>query len=176
MSVTHRPDRPDKTEELTKEVESVKAAGESTAALLSLSFKAQIVQDRAAGTNAISDEMILASTDIVDYPEYQDNHEYKTKGEIIRCDGLYYEIVAPHTSNAAAYPVATTFAYYRLVELTHTGTLDDPIPYPETAGVLVNVKNGLYYSYKGAVYLAKLDMPNCVYPPDTAGMWQWEQV
>lgn len=31
MSVTHRPDRPDKTEELTKEVESVKAAGESTA-------------------------------------------------------------------------------------------------------------------------------------------------
>lgn len=97
-------------------------------------------------------------------------------GEIIKSDGLYFEIVAPHTSNAAAYPVATTFAYYRLVELTHTGTLDDPIPYPETAGVLVNVKNGLYYSYKGAVYLAKLDMPNCVYPPDTAGMWQWEQV
>ena len=105
MSVTYRPDKPNETEELKKEVETVKAAGESTAALLSLSFKAQIVADRAAGTNAIADEMILASTDIVDYPEYQDNHEYKTKGEIIRCDGLYYEIVAPHTSNAAAYPV-----------------------------------------------------------------------
>ena len=166
MSVTHRPDRPDKTEELTKEVESVKAAGESTAALLS----------RAAGTNAISDEMILASTAVVEYDDFKDNHAYNTVGEIIKSDGLYFEIVAPHTSNAAAYPVATTFAYYRLVELTHTGTLDDPIPYPETAGVLVNVKNGLYYSYKGAVYLAKLDMPNCVYPPDTAGMWQWEQV
>ena len=176
MSVTHRPDRPDKTEELTKEVESVKAAGESTAALLSLSFKAQIVQDRAAGTNAISDEMILASTAVVEYDDFKDNHAYNTVGEIIKSDGLYFEIVAPHTSNAAAYPVATTFAYYRLVEMTHTGTLDDPIPYPETAGVLVNVKNGLYYSYKGAVYLAKLDMPNCVYPPDTAGMWQWEQV
>ena len=57
----------------------MKAAGERTAALFSLSFKAQIVADRAAGTNAITDEMILASTDIVDYPEYQDNHEYKTK-------------------------------------------------------------------------------------------------
>lgn len=101
--------------------------------------------------------MILASTDIVDYPEYQDNHEYKTKGEIIRYDGLYYEIVAPHTSNAAAYPVQTTFAYYRLVELEHAGTLDDPIPYPETAGIVVNVVEGLYYSYKGAVYLAKAD-------------------
>jgi len=120
--------------------------------------------------------MILASTDIVNYPEYQDNHEYKTKGEIIRYDGLYYEIVAPHTSNAAAYPVQTTFAYYRLVELEHAGTLDDPIPYPETAGIVVNVVEGLYYSYKGAVYLAKANMPNCVYPPDTAGLWQWEKV
>ena len=27
-----------------------------------------------------------------------------------------------------------------------------------------------------AVYLAKADMPNCVYPPDTAGLWQWEKV
>ena len=75
MSVTYRPDKPNETAELKKEVETVKAAGESTAALLSLSFKAQIVADRAAGTNAITDEMILASTDIVDYPEYQDNHE-----------------------------------------------------------------------------------------------------
>ena len=176
MSVTHRPDRPDKTEELTKEVESVKAAGESTAALLSISFKAQIIQDRAAGTNVISDEMILASAAVVDYLEYEDGHAYNTVGEIIKCNGLYFEIVAPHTSNAAAYPVATTFAYYRLVELTHAGTLADPIPSPDTAGVVVDVKEGLYYSYNGAVYLAKADMPNCVYPPDTAGMWQWEQV
>ena len=48
--------------------------------------------------------------------------------------------------------------------------------YPETAGIVVNVVSGLYYSYKGAVYLAKADMPNCVYPPDTAGLWQWEKV
>ena len=146
------------------------------AALLSLSFKAQIVQDRAAGTGAISDEMILASAAVVDYPEFIDNHAYNTVGEIIKAGGLLYEIVAPHTSNAAAFPVATTFAYYRLVELAHTGAADDPIPYPETAGVLVDVKSGLYYSYKGAVYLAKADMPNCVYPPDTAGLWQWEKV
>lgn len=176
MSVTHRPDKPDQSEELRKEVENVKAAGESTAAILSMSFRAQIVGDRAAGTNAISDEMILAAAVVVAYPEYEDGHAYNTVGEIIKADGLFYEIIAPHTSNAAAYPVATTFAYYRLVELAHVGTIDDPIPYPETAGVVVNVKNGLYYSYKGAVYRAKLDMPDCVYPPDTAGMWQWEQV
>lgn len=175
MSVAYRPDKPNETAELKKEVESVKAASESTAALLSMILKSQIITDRATGTNAITDEMILVSTDIVDYPEYQDNHEYKVKGEIIRYDGLYYEIVAPHTSNAAAYPVQTTFAYYRLVELEHAGTIDYPIPYPETAGIVVNVVEGLYYSYKDAVYLAKADMPNCVYPPDTE-MWQWEKV
>ena len=176
MSVAHRPDKPSETAELKKEVKTLKAAGESTAALLSLSFKAQIVQDRAAGTNVISDAAILQSAEVIEYDEYADNHAYNTVGEIIKHNGRYYEIKAAHTSNAAAYPVETTFAYYRLIELSATGTLDDPIPYPETAGIVVNVVSGLYYSYKGAVYLAKADMPNCVYPPDTAGLWQWEKV
>lgn len=175
MSVTSRKDKPDATAELKKELREVKAAGDSTAALLSLSFKAQIVADRAAGTMVISDEMILASAAVVDYPEFVDNHAYSV-GEIIKADGLLFEVVAAHTSNAAAFPVATTFAYYRLVELAHTGAADDPIPYPEAAGVLVSVKSGLYYSYKGAIYKAAGDMPNCVYPPDTPGMWQWERV
>lgn len=176
MSVTYRPDKPDQTAELQKEIKGVKAAGDSIAALLSLTFKTQIVTDRATKTNVISDKMILASVGIVTYDAYKDAHEYKTVGEIITSDGLYFEVIAPHKSNAAAYPVATTFAYYRHVELTAKGTLDDPIPYPETAGVVVNVKNGLYYSYKGVLYLAKLDMPDCVWPPDTVGLWQWEKV
>ena len=176
MSVKHNKNGGGNTAAMEKEVQEVKAAGGSTAALLSLSFKAQIVQDRAAGTNVISDAMILQSAEVIDYPEYEDAHAYNTVGEIIKYNGRYYEIIAPHTSNAVSYPVETTFAYYRLVELTHTGTIDDPIPYPETAGIVVNVENGKYYSYKGKIYLAKADMPNCVYPPDTPSMWQWEEV
>lgn len=163
-------------QEVKKETQEVKAAGENTAALLAMSFKAQIVQDRAAGTNAISDEMILQSAEVIDYPEWKDAHSYNTVGEILKYNGRYYEVIAAHTSNGVAYPVETTFAYYRLIELTHMGTIDDPIPYPETAGIVVNVKNGKYYSYKGKIYLAKADMPNCVYPPDTPSMWQWEEV
>ena len=161
---------------MKKEIQEVKAAGENTAALLSLSFKAQIVQDRAAKTNVITDEMILQSAEVIDYPEYEDEHAYNTVGEIIKYNGRYYEIIAPHTSNTVSYPAETTFAYYRLVELEHAGTIDDPIPYPETAGIVVNVENGKYYSYKGKTYLAKADIPNCVYPPDTPSMWQWEEV
>lgn len=175
MSVTHRPDR-DSNTAIKKEIQSLKAAGENTAALLALSFKEQIVQDRAAGTNAVSDEMILKSAEIIEYDDFKDNHNYDTIGEIFKYDGLYFEVIAKHTSNAAAYPPKTTFAYYRQIELSATGTLDDPIPYPEGAGIVVNVVNGKYYSYNGEVYLAKADMPNCVYPPDTAGMWQWEKV
>ena len=110
-------------QEVKKETQEVKAAGESTAALLAMYFKAQIVQDRAAGTEAITDEMILQSAEVIDYPEYEDAHAYNTVGEIIKYNGRYYEIIAPHTSNSVSYPVETTFAYYRLVELEHTGRL-----------------------------------------------------
>lgn len=175
MSVTHRKGGGSSAVS-EKEMQEIKAAGEKTAALLSLSFQAQIVQDRAAGTNVISDAVILQSTDLIEYDDFKDNHAYNTVGEIFKYNGRYFEVKAAHTSNAAAYPVETTFAYYRLIELSAEGTLDDPIPYPETAGIVVNVVSGLYYSYKGAVYLAKADMPNCVYPPDTAGLWQWEKV
>jgi hypothetical protein len=146
----------------------------ATNELMALSFQAQIKTDRAAGTNIITDDLILKSTELIKYPEWKEGTAY-TVGDIITSNGLFYEVKANHTSNAA-YPVETTFAYYRLIELTHAGTIDDPIPYPETAGIVVNVESGKYYSYKGAVYLAKADMPNCVYPPDTAGMWQWEVV
>ena len=161
---------------MKKDIQDLKAAGESTAALLAMSFKAQIVQDRAAGTDAISDEMILQSAEVIDYPEWEDAHSYNTVGEILKYNGRYYEVIAAHTSNGVAYPVETTFAYYRLIELTHTGTIDDPIPYPETAGIVVNVENGKYYSYKGKIYLAKAEMPNCVYPPATPSLWQWDAV
>ena len=162
--------------EMKKDMKELKAAEEKTAALLSISFQAQIVQDRAAGTNVVTDAMILQSAEVIKYEEFKDKHAYNTIGEIFRHGGYYYEVIAKHTSNAAAYPVETTFAYYRHIELTASGTIDDPIPYPETAGIVVNVEAGKYYSYKGEVYLATADMPNCVYPPDTAGMWQWEKV
>ena len=162
--------------QMKRDVQQLRTAEEKSAALLALSFKAQIVQDRAAGTKIIDDGMILQSAELIEYDSFKDNHAYNTIGEIFKYGDRYFEVVAPHTSNAAAYPVETTFAYYRLVELAASGTIDDPIPYPETTGVVVNVASGLYYSYKGGVYLAKADMPDCVYPPDTPTLWQWEKV
>lgn len=146
MSVTHNKNGGGNAA-LKKEVEAVKAAEEKTAALLSLSFQAQIVQDRAAGTNVVTDAMILQSAEVIKYEDFKDNHKYETIGEIFKYGDYYYEVIAKHTSNVAAYPVETTFAYYRHIEISASGTIDDPIPYPETAGIVVNVVSGLYYSY-----------------------------
>ena len=55
---------------------------------------------------------------------------------------------------------------------TPTGTQDDPIPY--IGGM--DVEEGKYYSYNGKLYKANLTMPACVWPPDTAGLWQWTKV
>ncbi|MFQ9429151.1 MAG: hypothetical protein ACLR1M_11410 [Oscillospiraceae bacterium] len=77
MSVKHNKDGGGNAEikkelqEVKKETQEVKTAGESAAALLALSFKAQIAQDRAAKTNVISDAMILQSAEVIEYPEYR---------------------------------------------------------------------------------------------------------
>lgn len=181
MSVIHKPDKPDKTAELQAEVielqaevAKMKAAAATTDQIAGFAFRSAIVSDRATGANKISDAAILSAASVATYPEWKPEQDY-IKGEILQGGGgLYFEVIAAHKSNTA-YPISTTFAYYRLVELAHSGTLADPIPYPEQAGIVVNVKKGLFYSYKGSTYKAVADMPNCVYPPDTPSLWQWEK-
>lgn len=175
MSVIHKQDKPDQTEEIKSQLTELQNKETATAQLLGVAFQSAIISDRASGAAYISDTDIMNSTSLVVYPDWKENKEYK-KGEVLKDpeSGSLFEVVAAHASNAA-YPIATTFAYYRLIELEHNGTLADPIPYPEAAGVAVNVKSGLYYGYKGDTYKALADMPYCVYPPDTADMWQWEK-
>lgn len=61
-------------------------------------------------------------------------------------------------------------AVYRPIDTAHAGTQSDPIPWVYG----MDSSQGKYYSYNGTVYLCKLDMPACVWPPDTTGLWQWE--
>lgn len=140
--------------------------------LSALAFQAALLTDRAAESPAISDEILLLSTELIDYPRYAVNTAYK-KGEIIQQDGFFYEVLSDHLS-LEGWPVDATPTVYRRIELRAAGSLEDPIPYPE-GGSSMNVENGKYYSYKGKIYLAKADIPNCVWPPDTA-IWQWEAV
>ncbi len=63
-------------------------------------------------------------------------------------------------------------AVYRPIEVTATGTKDDPIRY--TYGM--DTREGKYYKHEGKLYLCKSDMLPCIWPPGTVGLWQWEEV
>lgn len=39
----------------------------------------------------------------------------------------------------------------------------------------MDVTKDSYYSYEGKLWLARADMPACVWVPGTAGLWQWEE-
>ena len=63
---------------------------------------------------------------------------------------------------------------YRPIDQAHTGTLEDPIPWEYGMDCIA----GTYYSYNGHIYKVADGgtMAPCVWPPDTAGLWQWELI
>lgn len=77
--------------QMKRDVQQLRTAEEKSAALLALSFKAQIVQDRAAGTKIIDDGMILQSAELIEYDSFKDNHAYNTIGEIFKYGDRYFE-------------------------------------------------------------------------------------
>lgn len=91
--------------------------------------------------------------------------------------GVVYEVVQDVTAQEHQAPDAKgMLAVYRPLSNTEgedpAGTAEDPVPFIYG----MDVKTGLYYSYGGKLYLAKADMPACVWTPDTSGLWQWEEV
>jgi hypothetical protein len=94
-------------------------------------------------------------------------------------NGIVYEVVNDVTSVENQPPdSAGMLAVYRPLSVDPDsgdepqGTQDNPIPFIYG----MDVENGLYYRFNGKLYLAKADMPACVWNPDTQGLWQWEEV
>ncbi len=105
-------------------------------------------------------------------PEWAAGQNYKA-GDIVNRNGTAYRVIQDVLSLENQPPDADgMLAIYRPISLTSSGTIDDPIPFENG----MDVTKDLYYSYNGKVYLAKADMIPCVWPPDTAGLWQWEEV
>lgn len=65
-------------------------------------------------------------------------------------------------------------AVYRPIDTEHAGTQADPIPW--VSGM--DCYAGKYYSYNGKIYRVAEGgtMAPCNWPPDTSGLWQWEEV
>lgn len=128
---------------------------------------------------------VQAATDITDEQALEMPSLFRTWDEVLEAgeelaantvlnlDGQLYRVVQAVTPQAHQRPDGEgMLAIYRPIDKTHAGTEDDPIPFVYG----MDTEQGKYYSYGGKTYLCNLTMPACVWPPDTAGLWQWTEV
>lgn len=104
-------------------------------------------------------------------PDWKANHHYQ-QGEIVNHTGVPYRVIQDVDSLEHQAPgTEGMLAIYRPIDPA-PGTLEEP----KRFYFGMDVTNGLYYTHNGKVYLAKSDMPACVYEPGSEGVWQWEEV
>lgn len=100
-------------------------------------------------------------------------------GYRIEHEGVVYEVIQKVTAIDNQPPNAQgMLAIYRPLSVDvetgkePNGSVDDP--YTFMYGM--DVQTGMYYKYNEHIYQAQLDMPNCVWTPDTPGLWQWKLI
>lgn len=79
-------------------------------------------------------------------------------GDRVQHGGILYKRVQAHTSQADWAPDAVP-ALYTVIDVSHAGTQDDPIPYSGNMAL----EAGKYYSQSGKTYLCNRDTGNPVY-------------
>ena len=100
------------------------------------------------------------------------------KGYRLAHKGIVYEVMQEVTSLENQPPdAAGMLAVYRPLSVDpETGEEPDGSrehPFAFLYGM--DVTKDSYYSYEGKLWLAKADMPACVWVPGTEGLWQWEE-
>ena len=101
------------------------------------------------------------------------------KGYRLAHKGIVYEVMQEVTAIENQPPdAAGMLAVYRPLSVDpETGEEPDGSkehPYAFLYGM--DVTKDSYYRYEGKLWLAKADMPACVWVPGTEGLWQWEEV
>ena len=129
----------------------------------------------ASGATTISDKQALSMASLFPvWPDGVNEDGQYIENQIIQHEGQLYRIAQPTVAPQEHQKPGGEgmLAVYRPIELSHAGTLEDPIPF-----ILgMDTEKDKYYSYNGKIYLCNLAMDACVWAPDTPDMWQWELV
>ena len=162
------------TEEEIAEAEKAQAKREADA-LIAAKSRANMVQTMSFTSAEFS---LLAKAEL--FPVWTAGETYP-QGRRIQHEGIVYEVVSAEGVTAQEHqpPSADGMrAVYRPLSVDpDTGTEPDGTqdnPYIFIYGM--DVEKDSYYSYNGKLYKAETDMPACVWPPDTEGLWQWTEV
>ena len=129
----------------------------------------------AAGATTITDKQALNMASLFPvWPDGVNADGQYIENQIIQYEGQLYRI-----AQSTVTPIENEkpggegmLAVYRPIELSHAGTLEDPIPWVYG----MDCYNGKYYSYNSKVYKCAGDMIPCVWEPGSAGVYQWELV
>ena len=100
-------------------------------------------------------------------------------GYRIAHEGVVYEVIQKVAAIENQPPNAEgMLAVYRPLSVdVETGEeADGSMEHPYTFIYGMDVAKDKYYLYEEKLYLAKADMPACVWYPGTEGLWQWEEV
>lgn len=165
-------ERPAKTPE-DIEKEELAAAQMQANSFISARMRANTLQTAAFSASEFA---VMAKAHV--FESWQAGQTYNA-GYRLEHEGVVYEVVQEVTAQEHQPPNAEgMLAVYRPLSVD-AGTGDEPdgtkeSPYTYLHGM--DVKNGSYYTFDGKLWLAKADMPACVWDPGTEGLWQWEEV
>lgn len=134
--------------------------------------QAKVIRAATQTLAAYAPDEIAAAQPLELYDKWVADTAYKVDKLLVHNGKLYR--VARDLTSSAVYPPDSegVLALYRPIDVTHAGTLDDPIPYVDG----MDCDKDKYYSFEGNTYLCKADLKPCVWKPGTDGMWQWEKV
>lgn len=157
-------------------VKAIRAKKEAAAKTEAMNAQAQIaVMAFCATATTITDTQALQMPDL--FPVWEDLLAAGNKldqNTVLRDgDTLYRVVQAGGVTPLESQPPhgEGMLAVYRPIDQEHAGTLEDPIPWVYG----MDCHAGTYFSYNGHIYQVAEggDMIPCVWPPDTAGLWQW---
>lgn len=135
--------------------EVVKAQMQERNRSLSLEEVTALLIRQNVNTLEVDDNTALRMMDF--YPEWEVDTAYTT-GHKVQCGGKLWRVVQAHTSQGGWEPENAASLWEQINE-THSGTMDDPIPYE---GNMV-LTNGLHYVQNYVIYRCTRDTVNPVY-------------
>lgn len=119
--------------------------------------KVKAMQILTTNTKANINTMSLSNKEALDvkefYPVWSADSVQVKKGERYQCDDLLWEVVQDHTTQELWKPSIHTASLWKVVEVEHEGTQEDPIPYTPP----MEIFKDKYYTQNDILYKCTRD-------------------
>lgn len=106
-------------------------------------------QNRLNQTEVTDEEALSYPNTFLTFEELCKKGQQVAQGVIFRYENKPWRIVQAHTPQSIYPPSKDTASLYVKIDITHKGTLEDPIPYEP----MMLLEEGKYYSQYGEIYL-----------------------